>query len=74
MAVNADWTAYRGTSGFDRGIDLVRQAAAVGVTQTDKVCPGGVDGSEAGQRKLGLGEIAIKEVLGVEDDFANAFL
>ena len=72
VAVNADWTAYRGTSGFDRGIDLVRQASAVGVAQTDQVCSGGVDRFEAGQCKLGLGEVAIEEVLGVEDYLPDA--
>ena len=36
----------------DRGIDLVRQAAAVGVAQADQVCPGCVDRLEFDQLTL----------------------
>ncbi len=50
--------------------DAVRQIAAVGVAQAQHIGAGFLGGFERAQRELGVGVVAVEEMLGVVDHFA----
>src|SRR5712692_7278441 len=57
--------------GLDRGDELGRQGAAVGVAENEPVCPSRFRGHQRGHRVVGVGAEAVEEVLGVEDDLVH---
>ncbi len=52
----------------DDPLHLVRQRAAVGVAQHEDLCTLGGGGLEHAEGVLGVGLVAVEEVLGVEED------
>ncbi len=56
----------------DDPLDLVRQGAAVGIAEHDPAGTGLVGRLDAGQRIVGIGLVAIEEVLGIEHRLAPA--
>ena len=73
VVVGVDSQRRSGQLGFhvaDNAIDVFRQGAAIGVAQHDPFGAGVVRGADAGQRIVGIGAIAIEEMLGVEQRVA----
>ena len=69
--MDSDGRAERGDRGLDGVCDLPRQPSAVGVAQADQIDPGVIDRLDAGDREFGIGEVAVEEMLGVENHFVN---
>jgi hypothetical protein len=56
----------------DDALDLVRQAAAIGVAQHEPARAGRLGRLETAQRVIGIGLVAVEEMLGVEKGLAAA--
>jgi hypothetical protein len=74
VAVDSQRRCYGGADGVDGGGDVVRHSAAVGIAQTNEV--GAALGSHLAtlQSKRRICEVAVEEVLGVEDHLVDALL
>ena len=70
VAVDADAGPGRRDDIRDGGMDLPGQHPPVGVAQGDDLRTGVDSGLDAGERVLAVEEVAVEEVLGVDDDGA----
>src|SRR5260370_41038372 len=71
MTMDTDGAVHRGARGTNASFDFMGQASAVGVAERDQSHARVVNRLKAGERKFGVMNVAVEEVLGVEDRFGE---